>query len=123
LPSSQLPVSLRLLVLLGDLGAEAILLLAQLGRELLAEILGLEDLADFQLRFLLGAHRGRATLGPLDRLRLGLALPNPEPRDQLLGLGERAVDDGLLAAREEPDARPLGAGLEPFTGEHHAGFD
>src|SRR5438105_12788518 len=59
------------------LGAQALFLLAQLGRELGAEVLGLEHLADLDLG--LGArHRVGAALDPLDRLLLRLHLPEPE---------------------------------------------
>src|SRR4029079_11369721 len=58
-----------------DLRADPLLLLAQLGRELVAELLHLIDLADLDLR---GAgHRVRAALDPLERLLERLALPDP----------------------------------------------
>src|SRR5439155_22876021 len=95
------------LLLLGNLFAHALFLLALLRCELGAEVLGLEDLADFDLR--LFAARVRRALDPLDRLLLGLDLDDPEAGDQFLGLGERAVDDGALAAGEF-DAFALGAG-------------
>ena len=41
-----------------------------------------------------------AALEPLDRLVHRLDLPDPVAGDELLGLGERAVDDGALRARE-----------------------
>src|SRR3712207_1567510 len=74
-----------------DLSAQALLGLAQLRRQVLAEVLGLEDLPDLDLR--LAPHRVRAALDPLDRLLHGADLPQPEAGDQLLGLGEGAVDD------------------------------
>src|SRR5262245_54825160 len=80
-------VTSRRLFLL-DLGAEAVLLLAQFGRELGAEVGGLEDGADFDL----GPAVERGTLQPRDRLVHRLDLPQPEAGDQLLGLGERPVD-------------------------------
>ena len=46
-----------------DLGAQALFLRAQLGRELLAEVLGLEDRADLDLRLLAG-HRIAGSAAP-----------------------------------------------------------
>src|SRR5688572_12767706 len=106
---------------LRGLGAHARFLLAQLRRELRAEVLALEDLADLDLG--LGAgHRVGATLDPLDGLFLRLHLPQPVAGDQLFGLGEWAVDDGAPVARE-PHARALAAWLQPFTAEEDAGVD
>src|SRR5213596_1625424 len=49
-----------------------------------------------------------AALDPFDRLFLRLHLPQPEARDQLLGLGERPVDDGPLVPGElDPRALPI----------------
>src|SRR5919106_4365994 len=87
-----------LLQLLG-LRAQALLLLSELGRELGAEVLRFEHLADLNLGLLSG-HRIGAALDPLDGLFPGLALPQPETGDQLLRLGERAVDHGALVSRE-----------------------
>src|SRR3954471_4721532 len=110
-----------LLAQFGCLGAYALLLLAQLGRELGAEVLGLEHLADLDLG--LGAgHRVGAALDPLDRLFLRLHLPEPEAGDQLLRLGERAVGDNAPLAREA-HARALAARLQAFAREHDAGLD
>src|SRR5437879_155864 len=106
-------------LLRGDLRAQALLLLPQLGRELGAEVLRLEHLADLDLRIL--PHRIGAALDPFDRLFLRLHLPDPEAGDQLLGLGEGPVDDGALGSRE-PDARALRARVQPFAREHHAGL-
>src|SRR6185436_3013309 len=92
-------------LLLGlDLGREPLFLRAQLGRELVAEIRGLEQRAQLQRGLLAG--RVRATLRPLERFLERLHLPDPEPGDQLLGLGERAVHDRALLAREH-QARTL----------------
>src|SRR5579863_3119232 len=87
----------------------------ELRRQVRAEVLGLEHAAD--LDFLATLPEGRAA-DPLDRLLDGFHLPEPEPRDQLLALGERPVDHGALATTE-PDAHARGAGLQPFTREHH----
>src|SRR6266487_1781155 len=79
-------------VLPGDLRAQALLLLLQLRGELGAEVLGLEDLADLDVAVL--REGVGAALDPRDRLLLRLYLPEPEAGDQLLRLGERAVDHG-----------------------------
>src|SRR5436190_446462 len=73
-----------------------VFLRAKLGGQRLAEIFRREDLAD--LDFAIFFVRIRAALHPLDRFLPRLALPQPEPRDQLLGLGKRAVRHGALAA-------------------------
>src|SRR5438128_9878980 len=99
------------------LPAQALLLLPDLGRERRTEVVRLEDLANLDLEAVL---EGR-TLEPLDRLFLGLHLPQPEPGDQLLRLGERSVDHGPFASRES-DTRAFGARLEPLGREQHAGF-
>src|SRR5438309_4928517 len=77
-------------LLRGYLRAQALLLLPQLGRELGAEVLRLEHLADLDLGIL--PHRIGAALDPFDRLLLRLYLPDPDAGDQLLGLGEGPVD-------------------------------
>src|SRR5687768_15727304 len=69
--SSARSSSLR--VLLGQL-ANPVFLLAQLRRELRAEILGLEHLPNLDLRTAVE----RRPLQPFDRLFLRLALPDPE---------------------------------------------
>src|SRR6476660_8227276 len=89
------------LALLFHLLAQTRFLLLQLRRERLAEILGREALADLDLR--LNARWIRAALHPVDRFLLALALPDPEARDELLGLGERPIgDDPLLADEMHP---------------------
>src|SRR6478609_463055 len=88
------PIRSALRVLGGE-PAEALLLLAQLGRERLAEVVGLEHPADLDHGFAL--ERIRAALHPLDRLFLRRAAEHPEAGDQLLRLGERAVDDRASA--------------------------
>src|SRR5689334_19271631 len=97
-PTNASAVRVQGALLLGDLLANAVLLGAQLGRELLAEVLGLEDLADLDLRF--ARHGIGGALDPLDGFLERAHLEDPEARDQLLGLGERPVDHGALAARE-----------------------
>ena len=63
----------------------------------------------------------RAARRPLDRLLLRLHLDQPVAADDLLRLGERAVDDRGLAARER-DARALRARVQPVEREQHAGL-
>ena len=60
-----------------------------------------------------------ATLDPLDGLFEGLDLQDPEAGDELLGLGEGAVDDGTRLAGEF-DACAFGAGMEAIEGEQDA---
>src|SRR6185312_17308761 len=69
----------------------------------------------------LGAALERGALEPLDRLGPRLHLPQPETGDQLLALGERAVDHRALPA-VEAHTRAAGAGLQPVAGQHHAGL-
>src|SRR5207248_3015240 len=66
-------------------------------------------------------HRVGATPDPLDRLFLRLDLPQPVAGDELLRLGEWAVDHRALAARE-PHACALAARMQPFAREQDAGF-
>src|SRR5690606_7560761 len=108
----------RLGLLLLQLGAEALLLVAHLGRKGVAEVLRLGDLTDLYLAVLV--HRVGAALDPLHRLVHVLALQEPEPRDELLGLAEWPVDDGAVGAAEA-DALALGAGKEAFAGQEDAG--
>src|SRR5690606_3546486 len=105
-------------------GADAVtlaeLLLAELGRHRIAEILHLEHLPDLDHRLLAG--RVWNPLDPLDRLFLRLHVHQPEASDQLLGLGEGSIDDRALVPREV-DACPLRARVESFTGQEDAGLD
>src|SRR5688572_4509586 len=109
------------LALLGHLRALALLLRPQLGRELGAEVLRLEHLANLDLRLGAGGGVGRA-LEPLDGLGERLHLDQPEAGDELLGLGEGPVDHRALVAGE-PDARALRARVESLAREHHPGLD
>src|SRR6516164_4465957 len=104
-------------LILPDPLRELLLFGAQLGRELVAEVRGFEERAQFQHGFLAG--RVRAALRPLERFLHRLHLPDPEPGDQLLGLGERTVHDRALLPREL-DPRARRAGLEPVAREHDA---
>src|ERR1700687_467367 len=91
-----------------DLLAELLLLLHDLPAGIARSEVGrLEHLPDLHLGVLEGG-----ALEPFDRLILGLHLPQPEPGDELLGLGEGSVDHGPLPLLEL-DARALRAGLEP----------
>src|SRR5262249_17303485 len=102
------------LILDGPL-AQPLVGLAQLRRELLAEVVGLEDLAQLDLDTAVE----RRSLEPLDRLLARRALPDPVACDDLLGLGERTVDDGALAA-VEADLCALGGRVQPLAGQHYA---
>ena len=57
--------------------------------------------------------RTGCALDPLDRLVERLHLPQPEARDQLLRLGERAVDHGPLLPLEAHALRPSSSGAGP----------
>src|ERR1700676_5633430 len=81
------------------------------------EVFHLKDLADFD--FVVAGAAVGATLDPLDGLFEGLDLQDRETSDELLGLGERAVDDGTRVAREF-DACAFGAGMEAIEGEQDA---
>src|SRR5690349_8045533 len=97
----------------GGLGAEPVLGVAQLGGERGSEVLGLEHLPHLDLAAL-----ERNALHPLDRLILRLRLDQPEPGDQLLGLGERSVHHGALGAGEL-DPRAFRARLQPLRRQQH----
>src|SRR5262245_31768378 len=62
---------------------------------LLAEVIGFEDPPNLQLDVAVFA---RPALHPFDRLLLRSHLNHREAGDELLGFGERAVDDRPLAA-------------------------
>src|SRR5262249_58060216 len=91
------------------LGAVALLLLPELGSQRLTEVLGLVERPDLDLLAV-----ERRALEPRDRLVHRVHLPQPEAGDQLLGLGERSVDDGRLASRE-PDPLALGGRLQALA--------
>ena len=73
------------------------------------EVFHLKDLADFD--FVVAGAAVGAALDPLDGLFEGLDLQDRETGDELLGLGEGAVDDGTRLAGEF-DACAFGAGME-----------
>src|SRR5215217_4830912 len=104
----------------GRLFAEAVFLVAELRRQRLAEISGLEHRPDFDLAR--AGHRIGAALYPRDCLGHVLDLPEPETGDQLAGLGKRAVNDGAAWA-VKGHALALRRGLQPFTSQHDAGLD
>ena len=89
----------------------------------LAEVLHLEELTDLDLGDAIGARDllEGDPLRPLDRLGLVLHLDDPVAGDDLLGLGERAVDDHRLAA-PELDLGTLRGRLEAGPVEHGAGL-
>ena len=91
------------------------------GREALAEIRRLVVRSNLEIRFFAG-HRVRALLRPLDRLFDRLHFPDPEAGDELLGLGERAVDDRPFRA-VEANALAVLAGLQAVAALHDAGLD
>src|SRR4249919_144002 len=121
LPAARRRLSCRRLLVLLGLRPDPLLLLAQLGRQLLAEVLGLEDLADFDLARLVV--RVGAALDPLHRLLEGAHLHQPVAGDQLLGLGEGPVDHGPLAVAAEADPGALGGRVQSLAGQHHARLD
>src|SRR5262249_8462097 len=95
---------------------EILIPLAVLGRHVLAEVLDLEHLANLDLCVLEGG-----ALEPLDRLHHRLPLPQPEPGDELLGLGEGSVDDGFPAPREA-DPLAFRARAETVRRQQHPGL-
>src|SRR3954468_20974469 len=100
-----------------DLRAQPLFLRAELGRELLAEVLGLEDRPDFDFR----PAAERCALQPLDRFVHRLDVPQPEAGDQLLRFGERSVDHRAFGTGE-PDALAPRTWMQPFARLHHAGI-
>src|SRR5580658_1418447 len=96
-------------------GAEAFFLRAQLRRELLAEVLGIEDRAEGHL----DSAVERRALEPLDRLLHRLHVPDPIARDELLGLRERPVVHRALRPRESY-ALGFRRRREAIACQHHA---
>src|SRR5690348_6215757 len=76
------------------------------------EVLELEELPDLDLAVPAVDRRVRKAARPLERPLARLGLDDRVAGDQLLGLGERAVDDGALAA-VVLHAPSLGARLQP----------
>src|SRR5215212_9630294 len=89
-------------------------------RDLGAEVLRLPDRADLEVART--RHRVGAPLGPLDRLFDRPNLPDPEPRHQLLRLGEGSVGHRPLGPIEVDPLSEL-ARLEPVSDEHDPCLD
>src|SRR5262245_2434073 len=117
LGSVQAPIRSRITDTVAQLGFARLLF----GREALADIRCLVVWTNLEIRFFAG-HRVRALLCPLDRLFDRLHFPGPEARDELLRLGERAIDDGPLRA-VEANALAVLTGLQAVTALHDAGLD
>src|SRR6185312_1248776 len=96
------------------LRTKLIFLLFQIRCEFITEILGFGHLTDLDLRVI-----ERRPPKPRYRFIPRLHLPYPEACNELLGLGERPVDDSSLAVRELHTGA-LRAGEEPVTCQHHA---
>src|SRR5947208_10533932 len=92
-----------------------------LNRGARTEILKLENLAKLDLAFCCFAVRRGAVLGPVDRFFFRVDLDQPIAGDQVLGLGERAFNDGGLSAGEF-DARALRAGLQACQIQQDSGL-
>src|SRR6185312_9490608 len=104
----------RLLVRLAPLG---FLLQRVLADAVDRKVRDLEHLADFDFPI-----DERHAPGPGQGFVLGFDVDDPEARDQLLGFGERPVDDARLAALEG-HAGAVRAGLQAVHGEQYAGVD
>src|SRR3954451_13517874 len=94
----------RLAVLLSSGRPQAGPGLAQLWGQRVAEVAGPQDRPDLDLPLLV-RQGARAALDPLDDVVLGVDLEDRPAGHLLLGLRERPVDHGAVAARE-PHARP-----------------
>src|ERR1043166_5497841 len=105
----------RLLTVLFDFGTLLLVVLAHLGRQLGAEILRLEDLAQL---YLLTVGK-RNAFRPLERFRARFHLPDPEAGDQFLGLRERPIPQRALGPRVT-DPHGFGRRMQSLAGEHDA---
>jgi hypothetical protein len=94
----------------------------QLGRQLRAEFIGLEDGPKLERALLTRQHRTGAPTRPLDRLVHRADLPQPVAADELLRLGEWTVDDAALVAREL-HALGLCAPVKALARQHDASLD
>src|SRR5215813_12009763 len=101
------------------LRAHARVPLAHFRRGGIAEVLDLEQWPDLDLAFLLV--RIGAALDPVDRLLKRRHFPQPEAGNELLGLGEGAVGDSAILAREA-HARALARRLQALACKHDAGL-
>src|SRR4051812_38313388 len=106
-------------VLPGQVGTQAILLRTQLRRERLAEILGLEDLADLDLG--VAQHRIGTALDPVDRLLQRRAGPQPVARHHLVDRERPTRHRAVLARKVHPCT--LGTGLQALAALHDASLD
>src|SRR6187397_2686905 len=97
----------------GGLGAEPLLGGRDLGGERVAEVIGVEDLAE------LYDAAQRRTLGPFDGLVHRRDLPDRIAGDQLLRLGERTVDHPRPIGVDD-DALGLAGRLEAVAGQQDA---
>src|ERR1700676_5771793 len=104
-----------MILLLPCLRAETLLLLAQFGRQRLAEILGVEDLPDFDL----GAVIERRPLHPFDRLVQRFDLDQPKTANQIAGKAERTATHGASLAWKF-NSRALRTRVQPLACEHNA---
>src|SRR3984957_8799754 len=105
-------------LVLGSLLSQPLVRLAQLRRELLAEVRRVEDLAQLDLH----TSAERRSLEPLDRLITRRPLPDPMARDDLLRLRERAIGDAPFAALEAYPRAPRGW-VQALPRQHHARAD
>src|SRR5687767_10859981 len=96
--SSTISGSRAVLRHLGGLRPNAVFLLSKFRGKFRAEIFRLEYLANLDLAVLV--MRVGAAFDPLDRLLFRRDFPQPEPGDQLLGLGKRSVNDRARASRK-----------------------
>src|SRR6478735_400738 len=85
----------------------------------LRELVDCRDAADLQL----DAGSQRALLGPLGGLFLAGHLEHPEPVEQFLGLGVRAVGDHRRVGVEVDDEAAVLRRCQALTGEHDARLD
>src|ERR671912_2390450 len=99
------------------LRTQTVLLGTELRRELGTEIVGLENLAQFDFAFL-----EWTALKPFNGLFHRAQLPDPETGNELLGLGKRSVDHSALGSGE-PHTLALRRRMQPFAGKHDTGFD
>src|SRR5687767_7539649 len=95
---------------------DSLLLLPELGRKLLAEVLRFEHLPELHLT--LPEWR---PLQPLDGLLLGSHLPQPEPGNELLCFGKWTIRDRALVPLE-PHTSALRARLQSLSRQHDACF-
>src|SRR5262249_3441536 len=106
--TSRMVLSMTLSSLVDQL-AELALLRDELRRRF-REFLGLVHLADLDLG-VFARIRVRAAQRQVDGFLARLHVHDPEAADQLLGLGERAVDDRALAGLGDAHARAPDAGV------------